>query len=518
MVSRTNGFFVRDWSLGLGWNNMRYILEAAVLQASLLNRTLIIPSFIYARACEYPIEVCAEYAPMVNKGDAVGWEEWRSLPTEQQMGWRIPISLMVNITQIREKHPVILISDWLRMHGRSPDEERSNGMWHRDFYHASASVFEEDETKTPSLFVVENRWYDPQNVIRVDRIPDDMKERGYWEPEGGNEDAGERGHWPVQPETKVSEHLDAIAGDNAFMDFDSAKQALQEGITGVVWDLSSDEKIINLLRDNGWEVLYTYKAPWGDYTKTVVEPLLQVVRRSAIRGWVDEYAREKADVLLLAGETHLYRKPGAMRFTTRERSYDFQDTVLNYIVSVAAYDVLAFRLAQRMRARVDGRLWMGAHMRRGDFVRNGWAMEKDPKIHVERVKDRLASGRQVLESLKQKRLVPYDIPGMRVSREFVERDAPWSTDPFYIATDERDPEALRIIAEHGAVFLKDLLTMDDLREFGWPLLLTDCRAVVEQHLLARSAYFYAHILSSVAGGIVNLRAAAGADARTALVD
>ncbi len=32
---------------------MQYILDAALLQANLLNRTLIIPSFVYARACEY---------------------------------------------------------------------------------------------------------------------------------------------------------------------------------------------------------------------------------------------------------------------------------------------------------------------------------------------------------------------------------------------------------------------------------------------------------------------------------
>jgi hypothetical protein len=32
---------------------MRYIIDAALLQADLLNRTLILPSFVYARACEY---------------------------------------------------------------------------------------------------------------------------------------------------------------------------------------------------------------------------------------------------------------------------------------------------------------------------------------------------------------------------------------------------------------------------------------------------------------------------------
>lgn len=32
---------------------MRYIIETALLQAELLNRTLVLPSFVYARACEY---------------------------------------------------------------------------------------------------------------------------------------------------------------------------------------------------------------------------------------------------------------------------------------------------------------------------------------------------------------------------------------------------------------------------------------------------------------------------------
>jgi hypothetical protein len=37
---------------------MQYIMDAALLQASLLNRTLVIPSFVYARACEYHMYVC----------------------------------------------------------------------------------------------------------------------------------------------------------------------------------------------------------------------------------------------------------------------------------------------------------------------------------------------------------------------------------------------------------------------------------------------------------------------------
>ena len=60
--------------------------------------------------------------------------------------------------------------------------------------------------------------------------------------------------------------------------------------------------------------------------------------------------------------------------------------------------------------------------------------------------------------------------------------------------------------------------MADRRTFGWPLMITDIRAVLEQSLLAHSNYFYAHAMSSVAGGIVNMRAAFGADPRTVLID
>jgi hypothetical protein len=46
-----------------------------------------------------------------------------------------------------------------------------------------------------------------------------------------------------------------------------------------------------------------------EYAKTVVQPINQVVHRSTIRGFKDDYYHIDADVVILAGETHLYRKP-----------------------------------------------------------------------------------------------------------------------------------------------------------------------------------------------------------------
>jgi hypothetical protein len=46
-----------------------------------------------------------------------------------------------------------------------------------------------------------------------------------------------------------------------------------------------------------------------DYAKIVVNPIRQVAKRSTIRGFKDDYYHLDADVVVLAGETHLFRKP-----------------------------------------------------------------------------------------------------------------------------------------------------------------------------------------------------------------
>ena len=69
MVSHTKGYLARDYTLSLGWNNvsrlklvqnyltafkLRYIIESGILAGQILNRTLVIPSFVYARSCAFP--------------------------------------------------------------------------------------------------------------------------------------------------------------------------------------------------------------------------------------------------------------------------------------------------------------------------------------------------------------------------------------------------------------------------------------------------------------------------------
>jgi hypothetical protein len=149
-------------------------------------------------------------------------------------------------------------------------------------------------------------------------------------------------------------------------------------------------------------------------------------------------------------------------------------------------------------------------------IRVGWVMEPTLEAHLRRVKERLQRGRSVLEHLDN--VLAYDLEGVQPNLEQVMLPPPLPGDRFYVATDERTPEGRQEIRDAGAVLLSDLLTMEDRRYIGWPLVFSDVRATVEQALLSHSAFFYGHSMSSFAGVITNMRAARGADLRTLLLD
>ena len=136
--------------------------------------------------------------------------------------------------------------------------------------------------------------------------------------------------------------------------------------------------------------------------------------------------------------------------------------------------------------------------------------------HVRLVKDRMNEGRDVLTGLSN--ISTYQLEDTKPDMEQVTLSPPLPDDKFYVATDERDLEALKEISEAGAIFFSDLITIDDRRAFGWPLMITDVQGIVEQGVLMHSAYFYGHALSSLAGAIMNMRGARGADPRTVLLD
>ncbi|KAF8846365.1 hypothetical protein BDN67DRAFT_986692 [Paxillus ammoniavirescens] len=528
MVSQTRGFYARDYSLGLGWNNVRYIIEASVLQARLLNRTLILPSFVYARSCAYDISVCADEAPMVNKGDAVGWDTWRDLPLDQQMGWRVPISMMLNITQLRRFQPVITTAEYLQYAGLPVTVETASGYWDRSAYHQSRDplgIHSDPTEGKPTLFVIENSWYDPAGVTRVDTLPEGMKQRGSWTT--GNASAVQPGRWKVVDNDEAQLLLKSLLPDKNVVEWDEACSAVRQLASKIPEaidremesppDFDNNKFIEEVLNQNGWEVLYTFQGAAGmDFVKHVVMPIRQVALRTSIRGFVEDYVNIDADVVLLAGETHLYRHPGQMLLTSQPTQELFQRLVLHHVVPIDKVYDLARKLDSRISAMNNGRQWMASHVRRGDFVSAGWAWGNSHEGHLERVKQHLDEGRKLLQSKHPYSM--YSVPDITPDTSIPHREPPQERDRFFIATDESDPEKLHYFSDNGAIMFHDLVTFEDRHEFGWGILFSDIIGLVEQATLARASYFYGSAMSSFTGGVFNMRAVLGAEEITALAD
>jgi hypothetical protein len=193
---------------------------------------------------------------MVNRGDAVGSDEWRELPIEKQMAFRIPISIMIDLPHLRAHYPVITVSEYLRLHGLDPEAESSRGSWQRESYHTHSDVFESNKTKTPSLFVIENQWYDPSGSTRVDHIPQAMKERGNWERYLPSQSQDTSGYWPFVVPTEVSRRLANLY--SGALDWDTAKRVLLSSELEPEVDLGDDKVVEDVLNANGWEVLHTF--------------------------------------------------------------------------------------------------------------------------------------------------------------------------------------------------------------------------------------------------------------------
>lgn len=182
-----------------------------------------------------------------------------------------------------------------------------------------------------------------------------------------------------------------------------------------------------------------------DYTKTVVDPVTEVVPRSRLRGFVEDFT-VKAEVLLLEGETHLGRKPvravsyciilailnlpttlkGGLRFTTESAREAYAHHVLFGFRPIPPIRNLVKLLAERMKARCGGRMWMSAHMRRGDFTIVGWVMEGTIEAHLNRIQTKLDAARSTLEQLH---VSNRGISNPTLNREISERALPLANDP-----------------------------------------------------------------------------------------
>ncbi|KZO95342.1 hypothetical protein CALVIDRAFT_482956 [Calocera viscosa TUFC12733] len=489
MVERTTGFYMRDWSLGLGWGQMRFIIQTALLHADLLNRTLVLPSYVYARECEFETAACSAFAEFQDRDGTLGYGGHTG-----RDGWKVPLGVMIDLPHLRSRHNVLLYSEFYSLYSLPPSTENWTGTFNR------LSVY----STGLSIHTVPGHQFGPPNMLRVDRL---TKPPIPWE--GGTE-LGE----------KVRKRMrERLGEDGGAMDWDDAKNHLSGGPI----DIRHDWEIEKALNEAGSEVVYSFKGEIGmDFVKSTVHPTRQVGFSSALRGFIEEFGHVREDVLHMEGELHLSRKSGGLRFTTQAAMEDYQQTAVWDVRPPMQFINLAVKLDQRMRAVNDGRLWMGGHMRRRDMVQLGWVMESALPNHMIRIRERLKASLPVVREVRDSGVVtPYEVPGVQSNRDILDVGPPLEHDKIFLATDALDDGSVRLAHSNGAVLLSDLLTPADrasLGSLGQFMMLRDVQAVLEHELLARAAFYYGHAMSAAGGIILEARARAGVDRRLALID
>jgi hypothetical protein len=269
---------------------------------------------------------------MVNRGDAVQSDEWRELPMEKQMAWRIPIEIMIDIPHLRSIHPIIFVSEYLRLRDIKPNQERADGRWGDADYHQNGHY-----TSNYTLYASD---YDPEEIIRVD-----------------NYDLG-----PWISTSTVGLRANEILR-RRLTELNTPQMALSDAqeVISAIKDVSDQDTLISVLQDAGWVVLHTWDGALEmDFVKWVVTPRIEVAPRDNIRGFVQDFANITEELFVLKGEIHLRRKPGSMRFLTLERAREFASLVLYDMLATQAVQNLAGRFIQRMDSITAGRLWVAA--------------------------------------------------------------------------------------------------------------------------------------------------------------
>ena len=95
-------------------------------------------------------------------------------------------------------------------------------------------------------------------------------------------------------------------------------------------------------------------------------------------------------------------------------------------------------------------------------VRLECAIKMDPEAHAQRVKERLQTGRIILVDLHDRgdSTTWEDMEGTQPVLEQTTLPIPRAEDPFFTATDERDPDILCKFAAAEVVSMSNLLTME----------------------------------------------------------
>jgi len=507
-ASNNQKFLVRDWSVYLGWNNFRYTLETALLLAKLLDRTLVLPAFTFSRACEYEDKECTALTPILINGVSVDVTTLQNrtwypdprhgtnvitpdMPLEYGKGWILPLEKLLDVDHVLSTWGhAIKLKDFHKLTNPDPSYHSIgvyDGNWNIDY------------NRDLSYRKLPNAMFTNFSASMVDRLPKPIT--------------------PLIDRTNPSKSTSPalIAKCESTLKILEAnipqKRSIIERADDVpgppYWDeaeirgnymvgklAESDHPLLeSCMASNGFRSAYAY-GMLGWWMKAPYEPIKTIKRLRNMIAW-DELHKYDEQILHIEGNIHNGFPPGQMIWTSLEGRQEFEKLVRTAIRPPEWYHHVAARLEKKMRARCGGRSWVGAHMRRGDFLAFEWAANNITNQWKE-IESNTRAGANLLQS-RPDLLQP-------INKEFgTSLEPPRLDDPIYVATNIRKPDEVAYLRTKNIVLLADLLEESDRAELGFSGKFMDTTSVLEQCLLMRAGYFYGDAHSSVDGWILNRR-------------
>ncbi|GAA98257.1 hypothetical protein E5Q_04940 [Mixia osmundae IAM 14324] len=501
MVGPGAKFVIKDYPLQVGWNNIRYHIETVLGLAMLLNRTAIIPEAIWIQTCIADEETCSTLAAQHHEHrKGLPWGGWNKDGTI----WRVGIRHFLDLDRLRAHQPVITALEYYDLIGFGVKTLPPSGLLDTDRFRPANAT---RNRRRPTLREIKGPEFEHRPRVRVDRILAKLN----------HEDVD--GLYPALTALNVSRMLSGVNTlklDDMIREYDlhdtmyynetaqinrtstyrvniteeealeiSGESSLAKNATRLINETELIEVVFNrtermpanvtrlgyVLEDLGYTSLFTHNQSLV-MCKAVTEELIEIAPSDQLDDFVEDFGSASEDLLYFSGDIHDQRKPSGMRFSTEAARAAYMAIVLKAVRPTRTVLQVADNIADAMRDRLQGRVYLSAHMRRGDFVQIAWAQRQSYQDHLALVLDNLAVARADLTL----RFHPDDQPG--------------PNDPFYLATDERDPEALDYFRRNGAILQSDLITSHDRAILGPSQHFGDLVALVDQQVLARSAFFF----------------------------
>ncbi|EGG09305.1 uncharacterized protein MELLADRAFT_115792 [Melampsora larici-populina 98AG31] len=496
-------FLVKDWQLYRSWNEIRQEIENALLLATLLDRELVLPAFIYASACQYEIERCTKVAPMLVQDEAVdirtlpnienypepddGLHHLKPrLPTRNARGWVVPLQQVIDVQHLTSiSKNVVAFNTYLDLvTANGPEPVRASlgmadGKWSTDYNHKM------------SYHRISARFLDFTESQKVDRLPlthSPLFIKHYLT----GKNVGLMLEATPEIMAKCEHALITISRLNS-----NASLAMHP-ITGVN-DVTKEAKIWNdHLLTSQLEIPGGLKNREG----ILFDSCLATTGFRSVFGF--RYHQSSVPAHSNAqGITAIDLPPGGMFWSTPEARDKFTHTTRNGFKLPQAYFDLATKLEIRMREICEGRAWRAAYLSNSTWAPNltSNSHEKEVdfftifKTHLDDSVSTLTNHPKLLKPLYQS----YETSKL----------PPKITDPIYLSTD-MDKSIFQTLHKQGQIVtLEDLVTDED-REMFSAFVFTDAIQLVEQLLLVQAAYFWGQA-SSTSGWVVNQREAIGLD-------